>query len=146
MTSDACLLSWPPSARFSFLSGVAGQYEELSGAKVVAKEVLTLTTRGRHEYVTHLDIVGKGQPSTIGVGAAKLSTLRIDGFLLERVKYFHAVHPSPIPPNSPKYHLRLPNDVASLLGALPAHRKGIRGDGVVIAMPDSGWYRHRCSI
>jgi subtilisin family serine protease len=32
--------------------------------------------------------------------------------------------------------------VATALGALPAHQQGVRGEGVNVVMPDSGWYRH----
>jgi subtilisin family serine protease len=117
-------------------------FERLTGAKVVALERLTFTSRRRHEYVTHLDIVGAGQPAALGVGSVKSASLNVDGIVLERPRSFHAVHPSPIPPNSAKFHLRLPGDVATLLGALAAHQKGVRGEGVLVAMPDSGWYRH----
>src|SRR5262249_12980254 len=49
---------------------------------------------------------------------------------------------SPIPPNSPKFHLRVPADVAVFLNAAAAHQRGLRGDNVTVVMPDSGWFRH----
>ena len=119
-----------------------GQFEELTGGKVEPKEKLALTVNGVREYVTCLDIVGTNQPEALGVGTVKAKSLKVDGIVLELPKQYHAVFPSPIPASSPKFHLRLPNDVATLLGALPAHQKGQRGDGVDIVMPDSGWYRH----
>jgi subtilisin family serine protease len=122
--------------------GEALQFEDLTGGTVQPVERLMLTQRGVREYVTFLDIIGDKQPKTVGVGRVKSKVLKVDGVVLEAPKQFHAVFPSPIPPNSPKFHLRLPNDVATALGALPAHQKGIRGDGVDIVMPDSGWYRH----
>ncbi len=53
-----------------------------------------------------------------------------------------AVFPSFLPPNVPKYHLRLPDDVGVLLQTEGAHRKGHIGQGVVVAMVDSGEYPH----
>lgn len=119
-----------------------GPFEDLTGGKIQPKEKLMGTTNGVWEYITHLDIVGTNQPTSLGVGFVKSSALKMDGVVLETPKQFHAIFPSPIPPNTPKYHLRLPNDVATVLEALPAHQQGVRGDGVDIVMPDSGWYRH----
>jgi subtilisin family serine protease len=122
--------------------GSPGQYEDLTGGVVQPFERLMQTRRGKREYVTCLDIVGPTQPESMGVGAVKSKSLKVDGVVLETPRQFHAVFPSPIPMNSPKFHLRLPDDVATALAALSAHRKGVHGDGVDIVMPDSGWYRH----
>jgi Subtilase family len=122
--------------------GDAKQFDELTGGKVSPVEKLVHKGGDVHEYVTHLDITGKNQPKTVGVGLPKSKSLKIDGIVLERPAQFHAVFPSPIPLPSPKYHLNPPNDIAVLLGAVEAHQQGIRGQNVTIAMPDSGWYRH----
>jgi hypothetical protein len=119
-----------------------GQFEALTGGTIQPVEKLMYTTEGVREYITCLDIVGAKQPKALGVGTVKSKSLHVDGVVLETPKQFHAVFPSPIPPGSPKYHLRPPNDLAMALGALPAHQQGVRGDGVNIVMPDSGWYRH----
>jgi subtilisin family serine protease len=52
------------------------------------------------------------------------------------------VFPSPSPPSSPKFHLRVPDDVAAILNAISAHRNGTIGQGITVAMPDTGFYRH----
>jgi hypothetical protein len=122
--------------------GDAKQFEELTGGAVRPVEKLVHTGGNVHEYITHLDITGKNQPKTLGVGLPKSKSLKIDGIVLEKPRQFQAVFPSPIPLPSPKYHLNPPNDLAVLLGALEAHQRGTRGQGVTIAMPDSGWYRH----
>lgn len=46
---------------------------------------------------------------------------------------------SPLPPRVAYHHLRVPGDVALLLGAARAHRAGITGKGVTVAMIDSGF-------
>ena len=114
-----------------------GAFEELTGGKIQPKEKLMQTTNGVSEYITFLDIVGDKQPKALCVGSAKSKSSKIDGVVLERPCVFHAVFPSPVPPNSPKYHLRLPNDVAVALGVLPAHQQGWFGEGVTVVMPVS---------
>ena len=120
----------------------AGAFEELTGGTVEARERLMQAEGGSSRYVTHLDIVGDHQPKTLGVGAVKSKAAKIDGVLLERPRIVMGVFPSPVPLNSPRYHLSLPADVAMGLGATQAQQQGFRGDGVQIVMPDSGWYRH----
>ncbi|HXH02724.1 MAG TPA: S8 family serine peptidase [Candidatus Competibacteraceae bacterium] len=49
---------------------------------------------------------------------------------------------SPLPPRVPYHHLRVPDDVATVLRAHEVHKQGVTGKGVLVAMPDSGFYRH----
>ena len=41
-----------------------------------------------------------------------------------------------------KFRLRVPGDVAQLMNALRAHRRGITGRGVKVVMADTGFYHH----
>ena len=47
--------------------------------------------------------------------------------------------PSPLPPRASYHHLRVPRDVAMLLNAGRIHRLGYTGDGIRLAMIDSGF-------
>lgn len=49
---------------------------------------------------------------------------------------------SPLPPRVGYHHLRVPADVALLLRATAVHKAGVTGDGVLVAMTDTGFYRH----
>ncbi|MEX2621283.1 MAG: S8 family serine peptidase [Egibacteraceae bacterium] len=49
---------------------------------------------------------------------------------------------SPLPPRVGYHHLRVPADVAMILRATPVHQAGVTGDGVLVAMTDTGFYRH----
>ncbi|MGB7445007.1 MAG: S8 family serine peptidase [Coleofasciculaceae cyanobacterium] len=49
---------------------------------------------------------------------------------------------SPIPPRVSYHHLRVPGDVAMLCRATPVHKQGITGKGVLVAMVDTGFYKH----
>jgi hypothetical protein len=49
----------------------------------------------------------------------------------------------PIPPLwKDKFRLRVPFDVAQIMGASSVHRMGITGQGVRVVMPDTGFYHH----
>ncbi len=49
---------------------------------------------------------------------------------------------SPIPPRVGYHHLRVPADVAAVLRATRAHKHRVTGTGVLVAMPDTGFYKH----
>jgi subtilisin family serine protease len=97
------------------------------------------TRGGRIEYITHLDIEGSG-PDSLGVASSPEPA--IEAVVLERPRAPQAIFPTPVPPSVARFHLRVPDDVATILGAAGAHRRGHRGAGVRVAMVDSGWYRH----
>jgi hypothetical protein len=120
----------------------AGAYEAITGGTVEMWERLVNAESRCVRYVTHADLVGKGQPSTLGVGYAASESLAVDGIILQRPVAAQQVWPSPVPPSSPKYHLTLPQDVATLLDANQAHQNGDRGANVLVAMVDSGEYQH----
>jgi subtilisin family serine protease len=119
-----------------------GAYEEITGGTVECKEMLRNVDGDYTMYVTYLDIVGNNQSRTLGVGYSESKNLKVDGVLLDRPRFYSAVFPSPDPVASDQFHLRVPEDVGLLLNALPAHAQGHRGDGILVAMPDSGQYRH----
>ena len=49
----------------------------------------------------------------------------------------------PLPPFwNDKFRLRVPVDVAQIMGASSVHRMGLTGHGVTVAMPDTGFYHH----
>jgi hypothetical protein len=49
---------------------------------------------------------------------------------------------SPLPPRVSYHHLRVPDDVGLVLRANLVHEQGVTGRGVLVAMPDTGFYRH----
>ncbi len=64
----------------------------------------------------------------------------IEGVALEEPRYFMA--PSMFPPLKDYWHLDVPAGVSLACNADKAHRTGITGSGVKVAMVDSGWYKH----
>lgn len=49
---------------------------------------------------------------------------------------------SPLPPRVGYHHLRVPADIAMVLRSTPVHNIGVTGKGVLVAMPDTGFYKH----
>lgn len=64
----------------------------------------------------------------------------IEGVALEEPRYFMA--PSMFPPLKDYWHLDVPAGISLACNADKAHRTGITGKGVKVAMVDSGWYKH----
>ncbi|MGP3984328.1 S8 family serine peptidase [Streptomyces sp. KR80] len=121
--------------------GPPAAYEQLTGGQIQSYEVLQRVQTGRERYVTHLDITGPQQPEDLGVGAAP-GTDAIEAVVLEQPRTPHRLFPPAQPPNVAKHHLRVPGDVAMLLGATRAHQDGEVGAGVQVAMVDTGQYAH----
>lgn len=64
----------------------------------------------------------------------------IEGVALEEPRYFMA--PSMYPPLKKYWHLDVPAGISLACNADKAHRTGITGKGVKVAMVDSGHYKH----
>ncbi len=64
----------------------------------------------------------------------------LEGVAIEEPRYF--MGPSMFAPTKAYWHLCMPGDVSLGCNADRAHRSGITGKGVKVAMVDSGWYRH----
>jgi hypothetical protein len=124
------------------IAGPSGAYEELTGGKLVTVEVLRRAEFGIDRLITHIDIVGN-QPAPIGQGRIESSNTGLESLFLERPAITNrSLFPTPIPPAVSKYHMRVPDDVAVGLNAVPAHRAGYTGRDVKVAMVDTGQYAH----
>jgi subtilase family protein len=122
------------------VAGPPDAFEELTGAKLHPRERRLRGERRRARYVTHLDIRGRDQPRELGVGRARSPRLGIDAVILDRPRRLHAV--SSVPPAVSGFYLDVPDGVAAKLNAAGAHQNGFIGQGVRIAMPDSGMFPH----
>jgi hypothetical protein len=139
--------------------GSPAAYEELTGGQIVTKELLVYAEAATRRYVTHVDIVGKNQPSALGCGRPRGAAKAIEAVVLERPRAPQAsialpgaavstqtlgggIWPTPVPPSALGFYLRVPQDVALGLGAPAAQNQGYRGAGIKIAMVDTGHYLH----
>jgi subtilisin family serine protease len=124
------------------VAGPVEAYEELTGGRVVPRDRLVQTRARETRYVTHWDLVGPEQPPAFGAGITRSPSDGIEAVVIERPRFPQTIFPSPLPPDVGRFHLRVPDDVALVLGAEVAHRRGWFGQGVRVAMVDTGHYRH----
>ncbi|EKX61692.1 S8 family serine peptidase [Streptomyces ipomoeae] len=140
--AEAAGLTITAESRLGFaVSGPPEAYEELTGGRIETYEALRQVEMDHIRYVTQLDIVGDRQPEARGVGDVP-GTDAIEAVALESPRTPARLVPSAQPPNVDKFHLRLPGDVAMLLGATRAHARGEVGAGVPVAMVDTGQFPH----
>ncbi|MGV9378189.1 S8 family serine peptidase [Nonomuraea sp. NPDC003707] len=113
------------------------------------------STFGTHVEVRQAELTGRPPDvtSTTGAQVSYLSHVSGEPFSIppDLEPYIERAYPqapprffgpSPIPPRVGYHHLRVPDDVALLLRAHQVHDRGVTGRGVLVAMPDTGFYRH----
>lgn len=124
------------------ITGKAGAYEELTGGKLVSVEMLSWESGSVQRYRSHIDIIGKKQPKDCGLGKIDSAAAKLEGLIIERPQTYAGIFPTPVPPVVDDYYIRVPDDVALMLGANEAHRQGHMGKGVEVVMVDSGQAAH----
>lgn len=122
------------------IAGPREAYESAFQTKIVARELPVIKEEARPDTATFLD-----SPDTSLLGLIKTEGTAfedlLEGVALEVPRYFMA-GPSAYAPLKSYWHLRLPGDVSLALNADRAHRAGITGKGVKVAMVDTGWFKH----
>jgi Subtilase family len=125
--------------------GTTKQWEAFNEGALKSFERMLYTRTGLRQSVTHIgfgrqkaddaeDLSGRIPEDDRNTG--------LDLLVLERPRAALDVLSAPTPPEVDGYYLRVPDDVARLLGAPKAIRKKRPGDGVTVAMVDTGWSRH----
>jgi subtilisin family serine protease len=117
-------------------AGPPDLFEKAFRTKLVEKEVALV----RGNTTTHLDSPDTDMLGLISTTGTPFGQL-IEGVALEVPRYFFAE--SALPPMADYWHLRVPEGVAVGSRAAEVHQYGIKGQGVRVAMVDSGWYRHQ---
>jgi hypothetical protein len=122
------------------IAAPAAVYEEACAVPLVAEERPVLKEDAREDTATFVDTPRTDQHGLIETRHTPLEE-SIEGIALEEPRYFHS-QPLPLPPPASYWHLNVPGDVAIGVNADQAHREGLTGSGVRVAMTDSGWFRH----
>ncbi|MDY6897270.1 MAG: S8 family serine peptidase [Cyanobacteriota bacterium] len=106
-------------------------WERVFGTRVEARSQTVSPSVGEVTYLSHVADV----PFTIPPELSELierAYPQIPPILFE----------SPLPPRVKYHHLTVPADVATVCRSTPVHKAGITGKGVLVAMVDSGFYKH----
>ena len=114
-------------------------FEKAFKTRVVAHELACIKSGGVHDTATFFSTEGAtrfGLISTVGTAFENL----IEGVAIETPRYFMATNP--MAPTKSYWHLDVPAGVSLGCNADRAHRSGITGAGIKVAMVDSGHFAH----
>jgi len=127
------------------VTGSQRAWNNLHGGRTTTREVMVQRRRGVFAYVHYADVVDKSdgdiQPARHGIGVVAPSKEGISGVGFEMART--PLHLSAVAPEvTTRFHLRVPQDVSALTGAASAHEQQYAGQGVTVAMIDTGHFRH----
>ena len=120
------------------IAGPRSAYEKAFNTRLVAEERETIKERGRKEPATFLDSPDTPVSGLIETRGTRFEDV-IEGVALEEPRYLMQ---QPFPPPKAYWHLDVPAGVSLACNADRAHRDGITGRGIRVAMVDTGWFRH----
>lgn len=115
-------------------------FSTVFGSPIVTDERDVIKPGQVRTTATFLDCRNTGRPGLIGTRRSRLGSV-LEGVALEAPRFLMG-RPSAIPPRVGYWHLDVPNGVALASRATLAHRAGITGRGIRIAMVDSGHEAH----
>lgn len=121
------------------IAGPRELYEQAFDTRLYVEQRPVIKAPGEEtvgEFVDSTDSEMSGLISPAGTRFAEV----LEGIAIEEPRYF--MGPSMFAPLRSYWHLRVPGDVSLGCNADRAHRLGITGSGVRVAMVDTGWYRH----
>jgi len=121
------------------ISGSQKTYEDAFNTRLMSEERGVIKEFGKEDEATFIDCPDTDLPGLISVSGSTFSDV-LEGVALEEPRYF--MTPSAFAPPKGYWHLRVPGDVSLACNADRAHRGGITGRGIRVAMVDSGWYKH----
>jgi len=116
-----------------------GIYERAFKTKVTAHELPTIKSGGVSDTATYFSVADTPRFGLITTKGTAFENL-VEGVAIETPRYFFAAQP--LPPKKSYWHLEVPHDVSLGCNADKAHRSGITGRGIKVAMVDSGHFAH----
>jgi len=122
------------------IAGTAAQYRRAFGTDIVVQDRPVIKEGAKKDVGQFLDSPDTNTSGLIQTQGTKFEDT-VEGVALEEPRYYMA-GPSMFAPLKSYWHLRLPGDVSLGCNADKAHRAGITGKGVKVAMCDSGWFKH----
>ena len=121
------------------IAGTPAMYRKAFGTNIVVLDKPVIKEFAKPDVAQFLDSPDTSIPGLIDTRGTKFEDA-IEGVALEEPVYFMAA--SSFAPTKSYWHLRVPGDVSLGCNADRAHRSGITGKGIKVAMVDSGWFKH----
>jgi hypothetical protein len=119
------------------IAGSPAQYRRAFG-EIVAEDRPVIKEGGKKDVAQFLDCPYTSLSGLMETTGTPFEDT-IEGIALEEPRYYMA---SSFAPLKSYWHLRVPGDVSLGCNADKAHRAGITGKGIKVAMCDSGWFKH----
>ncbi|MDP2008111.1 MAG: S8 family serine peptidase [Rubrivivax sp.] len=114
-------------------------FERAFKSKISPHEISTRKSGGVTENATFFSGEDTGHFGLLSTQGTSFENL-IEGVAIEEPRYYFAT--SPYAPRKAYWHLDVPHDVSLGTNADKAHRGGITGRGIRVAMVDSGHFAH----
>jgi len=114
-------------------------YERAFKTRIVAHELPTLKAGGVEDTATYFSVEDTDRFGLLHTSGTSFEHL-IEGVAIETPRYYFATQP--LPPLKAYWHLDVPAGVSLACNADRAHRGGITGRGIRVAMVDSGHFAH----
>jgi len=121
------------------IAGTQSKFQKAFGTEIVVEDRPVIKSLGKKDVGQFLETPETKIPGLIETAGTSFEGT-IEGIALEVPRYFMA--PSMFPPLKSYWHLDVPAGISLGCNADKAHRTGITGKGVKVAMVDSGWYKH----
>ena len=121
------------------IAGSQETYERAFNTKLIAEERPVIKPGQVHDTGTFIDCPETEMSGLIATTSSTMGDL-IEGVAIEEPRYPMAA--SMFAPHKAYWHLDVPAGVSLACNADRAHRSGITGKGIKVAMVDSGWFKH----
>ena len=121
------------------IAGSPATYKKAFSTDLVVIDKPVIKEGAKKDVAQFLDSPNTSMPGLIEARGTRFEDI-LEGVALEEPVYFMAA--SAFAPMKSYWHLRVPGDVSLGCNADRAHRGGITGKGVRVAMVDSGWFKH----
>ena len=121
------------------IAAPASVYRQAFNTDIVVLDKPVIKEGARRDIAQFLDSPDTAIPGLIEARGTAFEDV-LEGVALEEPRYFMAA--SAFAPTKAYWHLRVPGDVSLGCNADRAHRGGITGRGIKVAMVDTGWFKH----
>lgn len=121
------------------IAGSPTTYRKAFNTQLVVLDKPVIKESAKEDIAQFIDSPDTTMPGLIETRGTTFEDV-LEGVALEEPVYFMAA--SAFAPTKAYWHLRVPGDISLCCNADRAHRAGITGKGVRVAMVDSGWYKH----
>jgi hypothetical protein len=121
------------------IAGPRELYESAFGTTLVAEERPTRKSGGEEDTATYFDTTDTDVSGLCSTSGSRFEEV-LEGVAIEEPAYPAA--PNAFPPAVDYFKLDVPADVSLATNADKAHRAGVTGRGIVVAMVDTGWQTH----